>query len=216
MRNKKYFVNKLYIGFLGIYTKNCYIYDESPRREEIVVVRKYQKHYINVLNSRKYRNINEVLCKNDFYGQMVIYKLLPLEQGFKTTLDETINEKDLKEAYNDWNEKEEIKPEETKEEIKDPVLTQILIVSERVKNSNINELEKETFKRKLIEIGEYYVSELENSRKNDNIILDNNISELKLIRSCMEKLSEIEMMIPGRNKIGEIQKQLKLFKEKIK
>ena len=216
MRNKKYFVNKLYIGFLGIYTKNCYRYDENPRREEIVVVRKHRKHYINVLNSRKYRNINEVSIKSDFYGQMIIYKLLPLEQGFKITLDETISEKDLKEAYNDWNNKEEIKPEETKEEIKDSVLTQILIVSERIKNSNINELEKETFKRKLVEIGEYYVSELENLRKNNNIILDNNISELKLIRSCMEKLSEIEMMIPGRNKIGEIQKQLKLFKEKIK
>jgi len=216
MRNKKYLVNKLYIGFLGIYTKNCYRYDENPRREEIVVVRKHRKHYINVLNSRKYRNINEVSIKSDFYGQMIIYKLLPLEQGFKITLDETISEKDLKEAYNDWNEKEEIEPEETKEEIKDPVLTQILIVSERVKNSNINELEKETFKRKLVEIGEYYVSELENLRKNNNIILDNNIGELKLIRSCMEKLSEIEIMIPGRNKIGEIQKQLKLFKEKIK
>ena len=215
MRNKKYFVNKLYIGFLGIYTKNCYRYDENPRREEIVVVRKHRKHYINVLNSRKYRNINEVSIKSDFYGQMIIYKLLPLEQGFKITLDETISEKDLKEAYNDWNEKEEIEPEETKEEIKDPVLTQILIVSERVKNSNINELEKETFKRKLVAIGEYYASELENLRKIDDIT-NINIGELKLVRNCMEKLSEIEIMIPGRNKIGELQKQLKLFKEKIK
>ena len=215
MRNKKYFVNKLYIGFLGIYTKNCYRYDENPRREEIVVVRKHRKHYINVLNSRKYRNINEVSIKSDFYGQMIIYKLLPLEQGFKITLDETISEKDLKEAYNDWNEKEEIEPEETTEEIQDPVLTQRLIVSERVKNSNINELEKETFKRKLVAIGEYYASELENLRKIDDIT-NINIGELKLVRNCMEKLSEIEIMIPGRNKIGELQKQLKLFKEKIK
>lgn len=216
MRNKKYFVNKLYIGFLGIYTKDCYWSDKNPCREEIVVVRKHLKHYINVLNSRKYRNINEVSFKSNFYGQMIIYKLLPLEQGFKITLDETISEEELRGVYNIWNEKEEIKLEESKEEIKDPVLTQILIVSERIKNSNINELEKETFKRKLVEIGEYYVSELENLRKDNNIILDNNISELKLIRSCMEKLSEIEIMIPGRNKIGEIQKQLKLFKEKIK
>lgn len=214
--NKKYPVSKLLIAHLGVYHNK---YGFEFEQEEIVIVRKKFKKYVNVLNNREYININELdysFQKDKYTGRIVIYKLSPLELGFKIALGEKISKEHLIQAYEFWNCKEKINTEKNNEDLKDAVLTQILIVGDRIKKSSINELEKETFKSKLIEIGEYYALELENLRKSDGVVLDNNIGELKLIRKCMEKLSEIEVMIPGRNKIGEVQNQLKLFKEKMR
>lgn len=217
--SKKYEIKDLYIAFPALISieAGSVFYNYHEDELEQIVVKRVDGHYVeNVINGRKYgiwyefKNGREV---QKFIGQFMVGNLIPLEQCLDNTVKSTITTEEILEFL--YPDSTFVKPTY---EYKDVLLQKISEVNKKIKESVLTKEEKDEISLSLIELANHYVDTLKKISSSNDTSLGlqiNRKSILNLKQECMQKLVEIEMMIPNENinfltdELLELEKEIK-------
>ena len=225
---KEFLVKDLYVTYLGMVTLNrskentITFNQDNEELGPIVVIKTGNRDVINVLSGRKYGifikfNYHELFTC--FRNEYMVNDLIPLELSIKNIQKTTITRVEiLGLLYPESNANKDLEEEiveNNEEEIKDPVLQEILRVSNTLEENLVSGDEKEKIRNELKELGSYYVNGLIELKSKKSEITLSFKNELDLKNECMRLLTEIEGKIPVDTSERFLKKQLTLFESKI-
>ena len=225
---KEFLVKDLYVTYPGVVSLNRSKEDtisfnqDNDDLEPIIVIKTGNRYVRNVLNGRKYGIYSKFLYDEVFecfLNQYMVGRLEPLELAINDKLKTTITREEIidllyPENNLDKDLEEEIE-ESNEEEIKDPVLQEILRVSNHLEENLVSEDEKERIRNELKDLGSYYINGLIELKSKKGKITLSFKNELDLKNECMRLLTEIEEKIPVDTHESSLRKQLTIFESKI-
>lgn len=216
--SKEYEIKDLYVTYPSLISEKdggiFYNYEEE-QLEEIVVLKKDEFFVENVINGRIYGIFQKFTFETikKFLNQYMVNELIPLELCLDNFVKTTITTGEiLKYLYPD------LMFVKSTSGYKDVVLQKISEVNKKIKESVLTKEEKDEFSLSLIELANHYVDTLKKISSSNDTSLGlqiNRKSILTLKQECMQKLVEIEMMIPNENinfltdELLELEKEIK-------
>lgn len=188
---------------------------QSVTESDVIVVKFISRRYVeNILTGRKYGIFHQFEADElkKFVGQFMVNNLTPLEMVLINKTKTTLTRQEIRELVYP-----ESKKNDEKSKYSDVIIQKIDETNQKVNLSSIDEEEKEKIGKELISIANYYVNTLKklsgNNKQNLGLTV-NQKSIIDLKKECMERLVEIEIMLPPEN-INTLMNELSILEQSI-
>ena len=219
---KEFHVSDLYTAYPALisikYEEDGYvtIYNgQSVTESDVIVVKFISRRYVeNILTGRQYGIFHQFESDElkKFVGQFMVNNLTPLEMVLIDKTKTTLTRQEIRELLYPKSKKKD-----EKSKYSDVIIQKIGETNQKVNSSSIDEEEKEKIGKELISIANYYVNTLKmlsGSNKQSLGLTVNQKSIIDLKKECMERLVEIEIMLPPEN-INTLMNELSILEQSI-